>query len=172
MGNLLTTKNTSIVNLRNIINQYNCPIINLKTNLDLTENLDFIKPEDTNNNDIVKGVDHNQRQFIVIKATFILSNNEHVNTFSIFFEKDDNLWYCCGNYGLNMMVTEKSMDLLQFKFLDVLLQKQKIKLNKKINNTYKLKINTYIENKYYNSTLDNLKKKNYIYAKKIVIGWK
>ena len=188
MGNTITQETRDeMEHLIRTINSYNCPTIDIGTRNGSTGYLDFIKPEDTNGNDVVKGTDRYGRIFIVVKALFILSNNDRVQSFSTFFQRyDDNLlpFHCCGHYGLNMMTTEGGITLTQLDFLDDLLQSKEIELNKETIDKCRLQIGWYVRDKYNNNNNNNsnnnsnneletteLDDTNHVKPVKIKIGW-
>lgn len=189
MGNSITQETRDeMQHFINSINSTNCPTIDLGTKNGSTGYLDFIKPEDTNENNVVKGIDQFGRKFIVIKSTFILSDNGIIESFCTFFQRysDNSLtWHCCGHYGFNMMSTEGGMNLEQFEFLDELLQSGEIELNEDINDKCRLKIQQYIKYEYKPNNLNEStiidestilsgsanNQTQSITAVKLVIGW-
>lgn len=188
MGNTITQETRDeMEHLIRTISSYNCPTIDIGTKNGSTGYLDFITPEDTNGYDIVKGVDQFGRRFIVIKSTFMLSDNGLIKSFSTFFQRynDGSLtWHCCGHYGFNMMSTEGGMNLQQFEFLDELLQSKEIELNDEIADKCRLKIQQYIKYEYKreNQTATQSEQseqteqteqteQNQIKAIKLFIGW-
>lgn len=117
--------------IRTSIKNFNCPTINIGNKNGSTGYIDFIEPNDTNVNDVVKGYDANRRFFIVIKAHYEMLDGSKLNTFSTFFQRysdDSKLWHCCGHYGLNLMATEGGMKYDQYVLLDELLNSKEIKL--------------------------------------------
>jgi hypothetical protein len=132
MGNSMTQEQRNECEyIRNQIKNYNCPTINIGIKNGVTGYLDFIEPDDTYDNNIVKGYDVNGRFFMVIKAHYEMSDGTKLNTFSTFFQRysdDSALWHCCGHHGLNLMATEGGMIHDQYIMLDELLSSQEINI--------------------------------------------
>jgi len=160
MGNNITKETvTEMEHVIKNITSYDCPTIDIGNNMGHSGYIDFIDPSYTNDNEIVKGIDVYNRQFIVIKASYILNDGNCEHLFSTFFNRyNDNsiLWHCCGHYGQYMMHTDGGMCVDQLTFLNKLLQTKEIILTDELINKCRL----------------NLKSTEKNMINSIVVGWR
>lgn len=125
MGNI--TSEEEIINLENTINdlkklQFNNLDIGLDTGS--TGYIDFIKPEDLNNNNVMNGFDFIKRPFYVIKAEIEYSDKSISKTFTTLFQRyamNKTLWHSAGHYGRLIFDTSGGASLSQIKMIYELL---------------------------------------------------
>jgi hypothetical protein len=123
--------------LQNIMD-YNCKILDIRERFGNTGYIDFIKQSEVTEN-IMKGIDDNERPFIVFKAEFVYNtNNTNTNTntnnkntkiikktFTTFFQRyTDNklLWHTCGHDGELLFDSNGGANLVQLKMVEELLK--------------------------------------------------
>lgn len=119
------------------IKELKVPILNIGLQNGSTDYLDFIELEELGNNNIMKGTDLYSRHFIVFKAEFEFPNGSKRKTFTTFFQRyknDKYFWMCCGNHGLNLMVTPGGTNTEQYKLLYELFSSGEYKINKDLIN--------------------------------------
>ena len=119
--------------LQNIMD-YNCKILDISDRFGDTNYIDFIKQSEVTEN-IMKGVDDNERPFIVFKAELVYNTNNTntkiiKKTFTTFFQRyTDNklLWHTCGDDGNLLFDSNGGANLVQIKLIEELLLINKTK---------------------------------------------
>ena len=118
--------------LQNIMD-YNCKTLDVRDRFGDTNYIDFIKQSEVTEN-IMKGIDDNERPFIVFKSEFIYNTNNTNNinntnntnikiikkTFTTFFQRyTDNklLWHTCGHDGDLLFDSNVGANLIQIKMI-------------------------------------------------------
>jgi len=125
MGNTISELDRNELN--NIINELNklkFNTLDIQDRKGITGYIDFINPEELNDNNVMTGVDYANRPFFVIKAEIVYSDKTKINTFTTFFQRySDNtlLWHTAGHYGNLLFDTAGGCSLSQFKMLFELL---------------------------------------------------
>ena len=123
--------------LQNIMD-YNCKTLDVRDRFGDTNYIDFIKQSEVTEN-IMKGIDDNERPFIVFKSEFIYNTNNTNNinntnntnikiikkTFTTFFQRyTDNklLWHTCGHDGDLLFDSNGGANLIQIKMIEEILK--------------------------------------------------
>lgn len=139
--------------LQNIMD-YNCKILDIKDRFGATNYIDFIKQSEVTEN-IMKGVDDNERPFIVFKAELVYNTNNTntkiiKKTFTTFFQRyTDNklLWHTCGDDGNLLFDSNGGANLVQIKLIEELLKNKYIDLTPDMD-IYQLRLKINYENPY------------------------
>jgi hypothetical protein len=139
--------------LQNIMD-YNCKILDIKDRFGNTNYIDFIKQSEVTEN-IMKGVDDNERPFIVFKAELVYNTNNTntkiiKKTFTTFFQRyTDNklLWHTCGDDGNLLFDSNGGANLVQIKLIEELLKNKYIDLTPDMD-IYQLRLKINYENPY------------------------
>lgn len=169
MGNSISEETRyAIIELsRNIMNTQ-CDTLYIGNRSGCTGYIDFILPEDLDNNYVMKGTDQNYRKFIVVKAYIEFKGGHKINTFTTFFQRysdSETPWMCAGGLKTMLMHSEGGMNLDQFKLLNELLKNNSVDLD--IDVIEKCYLNCYPNyERVYNEPIDDNKM-----AIEIVIGW-
>ena len=165
MGNKLSELDKD--DLRNTINELNkleFNTLDIQDRKGITGYIDFINPEELNDNNVMTGIDYANRPFFVIKAEIVYSDKTKINTFTTFFQRySDNtlLWHTAGHYGKLLFDTTGGASLSQFKLLFQLLLNEFYNLDKEEANNLRI----FNNDKYYTND-DNI-----IYPKTILLGY-
>jgi hypothetical protein len=114
---------------------YNCKTLDVRDRFGDTNYIDFIKQSEVTEN-IMKGVDDNERPFIVFKAELVYNTNNTntkiiKKTFTTFFQRyTDNklLWHTCGDDGDLLFDSNGGANLVQIKLIEELLKNKYIDL--------------------------------------------
>ena len=132
MGNQYTSEQRQIVeNILNNIFDNKYSILDLKSRIGSTDYIDFIKPDELGDLNIMKGKDILNRNFIVFKSELLI-NDKKIKMFTTFFQRyNDNsiTYHTAGHYGKLLFNTEGGCSLEQFKYLYTLLQNNTIELD-------------------------------------------
>jgi len=138
--------------LQNIMD-YNCKTLDVRDRFGNTNYIDFIKQSEVTEN-IMKGIDDNERPFIVFKAEFVYNNtntnSKIIKTFTTFFQRyTDNklLWHTCGNDGDLLFDSNGGANLVQIKMIEEILKNGYIDLTPDID-IYQLKLKINYKNPY------------------------
>jgi hypothetical protein len=139
--------------LQNIMD-YNCKILDIKDRFGDTNYIDFIKQSEVTEN-IMKGIDDNERPFIVFKAELVYNTNNTntkiiKKTFTTFFQRyTDNklLWHTCGDDGNLLFDSNGGANLVQIKLIEELLKNKYIDLTPDMD-IYQLRLKINYENPY------------------------
>jgi hypothetical protein len=102
------------------------PILNIGNRTGITGYLDFIKKTEISEN-VVKGKDCFNREFIVFKSTITYNDGSKIETFTILFQRYQNdkfVWMTCGHDGPYVFDTIGGIKIDQVLFLDTLLKKK------------------------------------------------
>jgi len=132
MGNTIEPEiRTKMVKVLDDIFAIECPILDIEKRQGNTGYIDFIKPDELGDSDIVKGVDCNGRRFIVFKSKIILHHRQ-IECFTTFFKRfpEDSCvtYHTAGHYGRNVFFTDGGASLGQIELLYDLLMKKAIEL--------------------------------------------
>jgi hypothetical protein len=143
---------------------YDCLMLDINIRRGNTGYIDFIKPDELTDLDIMKGTDMYERQFIVFKSE-LTCNETKIRSFTTFFQRYKNsetLYHTAGHYGGPcLFITEGGATLEQIEYLDKLLETGEIELGYEDANKFRINYNNT-----YNSDEE---KKNFKY--KIKLGW-
>ena len=122
---------TTRINLIKSIMATNCTILDIGHRYGATCYIDFIKQSEVKEN-VMKGRDDFDRQFVVFKAETIYENSKfNKKTFTTFFQRyTDDLLVCqaCGHDGQLLFDTVGGTNITQLKLLDDLLKNGAIDL--------------------------------------------
>jgi hypothetical protein len=140
--------------LQNIMD-YNCKTLDVTGRFGHTNYIDFIKQSEVTEN-IMKGVDDNERPFIVFKSELVYNNKnmkiikKTLPTFTTFFQRyTDNklLWHTCGHDGELLFDSNGGANLVQIKMVEELLKNGYIDLTPDMD-IYQLRLKINYENPY------------------------
>ena len=110
--------------------QTNCPELDIGERAGWTSYIDFIKPDELGENNVMKGKDATGRKFIVFKSE-VQTNCNKVRLFTIFFQRwydSELVYHSAGHYGTNMFLTCGGSCLMQMKLLRDLLHNGSVEL--------------------------------------------
>jgi hypothetical protein len=102
--------------------QTNCPELDIEKRSGWTSYIDFIKPDELGESDVMKGKDAAGRKFIVFKSE-VQTSKKKIRLFTIFFQRwyDAEVYHTAGHYGTHMFLTSGGSCLMQMKLLRDLL---------------------------------------------------
>jgi hypothetical protein len=103
--------------------QTNCPELDIGKRSGWTSYIDFIKPDELEENNVMKGKDDTGRNFIVFKSEVQTSGNK-IRLFTTFFQRwydSEVVYHTSGHYGTHMFLTSGGSCLMQMKLLRDLL---------------------------------------------------
>jgi hypothetical protein len=102
--------------------QTNCRELDIKKRSGWTSYIDFIKPDELGESDVMKGKDAAGRKFIVFKSE-VQTSKKKIRLFTIFFQRwyDAEVYHTAGHYGTHMFLTSGGSCLMQMKLLRDLL---------------------------------------------------
>lgn len=110
--------------------QTNCPELNIGERAGWTSYIDFIKPDELAENNVMKGKDATGRKFIVFKSEVQTSGNK-IRLFTTFFQRwydSEVVYHSAGHYGTHIFLTCGGSCLMQMKLLSDLLRNGTVKL--------------------------------------------
>ena len=102
--------------------QTNCRELDIKKRSGWTSYIDFIKPDELGESDVMKGKDAAGRKFIVFKSE-VQTSKKKIRLFTIFFQRwyDAEVYHTAGHYGTHMFLTSGGSCLMRMKLLRDLL---------------------------------------------------
>lgn len=109
----------------------NLPLLNIGEKKGLTGYIDFINPNDINEN-AMNGYDSSNRYFIVFKSTVFFEDGTKENYFTTFFKRyydNDLLYHTAGNNGKLLFETVGGAKTYQILFLCKLLENGEVNGN-------------------------------------------
>jgi len=167
MGNTIEPEVQNKMNeVCNNIFDINCSVLDIGDREGFTGYIDFINPEELKNENVMKGKDRYNRQFIVFKSKITPLNSDPIQFFTTFFKRytsDYNIIYhTAGHYGELLFKTEGGATISQMNILYELLKNGNVEL------TYEQMRENRIENP---KSLQNIEDETQNLLEIIKIGW-
>jgi len=133
MGNIIVPEvKDQMKQLANNIFEIGCPILDIGDREGPTGYIDFIKPQELGVENIMKGKDKYNRNFIVFKSIITQLNYKPMHFFTTFFERYNNeydvMYHTAGHYGALLFETEGGTTISQMNILYELLKNGNVEL--------------------------------------------
>ena len=115
---------------------FNVPILDIGDRQGNTDYIDFIEEDEMGDNNIMKGVDKFNREFLVIRVK--CNEKKYFQTFFKRYSSDKSIWMGCSKFRSDFMITIGGMNDNQFNFLNSLIKNGEITIHRNDIQSFKL----------------------------------